>query len=96
LDDVTWLMSWYLSQCDGDWEHGYGIRIDTLDNPGWRLRVNLEGTPLEGRDLAAVSYNLESDDDWWHAQTREGWFEAACSPLNLVKIVRLFRGFARQ
>jgi hypothetical protein len=28
------LQDWYVSQCDGGWEHTYGISIDTLDNPG--------------------------------------------------------------
>lgn len=30
-----WLQKWYKSQCDGDWEHEYGIKIETVDNPGW-------------------------------------------------------------
>ncbi|GHB54781.1 hypothetical protein GCM10010331_48120 [Streptomyces xanthochromogenes] len=29
------LQSWYSAQCNGDWEHEWGIKIDTLDNPGW-------------------------------------------------------------
>jgi hypothetical protein len=28
------LEAWYASRCDGEWEHGYGISIETLDNPG--------------------------------------------------------------
>lgn len=34
---VSALERWYASQCDDNWEHSYGIRIDTLDNPGWRI-----------------------------------------------------------
>ena len=30
------LENWYAGQCNGVWEHGCGVRIDTLDNPGWR------------------------------------------------------------
>ena len=30
---MGFLQSWYQSQCDGDWEHEFGIRIETLDNP---------------------------------------------------------------
>jgi hypothetical protein len=26
---VSALERWYVSPCDGDWEHSYGIRIDT-------------------------------------------------------------------
>jgi Immunity protein 53 len=48
---LTWLQAWYAARCDGDWEHGYGVAIQTLDNPGWSLRINLEGTMLEGRSL---------------------------------------------
>ena len=29
------LQKWYKSQCNGDWEHSFGIKIETLDNPGW-------------------------------------------------------------
>lgn len=39
---LKWLENWYSSNCDGDWEHGYGIRIETLDNPVWAVRINLE------------------------------------------------------
>ncbi len=32
------LQRWYSAQCDGDWEHGLGVRIETLDNPGWMVQ----------------------------------------------------------
>jgi hypothetical protein len=51
LDDLAWLQGWYAEQCDGDWEHDESVSIGTLDNPGWRLRVNLAGTAAEGRLL---------------------------------------------
>ncbi|MFT5930929.1 MAG: hypothetical protein ACI93G_000001, partial [Hyphomonas sp.] len=41
---------WYQSQCDGDWEHSFGLKIESLDNPGWSVHVDLEGTSLETRD----------------------------------------------
>jgi len=25
------LQDWYLAQCNGDWEHEFGIKIDTLE-----------------------------------------------------------------
>ncbi|WP_203237204.1 Imm53 family immunity protein [Streptomyces gilvosporeus] len=37
LDPLSSLTAWYTSQCDGGWEHEYGIRIETLDNPGWSV-----------------------------------------------------------
>jgi hypothetical protein len=40
-------MEWYTKQCNGDWEHSYGIRIDTIDNPGWSLTL---GRGVESAD----------------------------------------------
>ncbi len=38
------LQNWYAAECDGDWEHQYGIKIDTIDNPGWRVEIELNFT----------------------------------------------------
>ncbi|RRJ95187.1 hypothetical protein Ga0100231_013590 [Opitutaceae bacterium TAV4] len=38
------LSEWYASQCDGDWEHSYGFKISTLDNPGVAIEIDLFGT----------------------------------------------------
>ena len=47
MDTLAWIENWYQSQCHGDWEHDYGIKIETLDNPGWRVVIDLAGTELE-------------------------------------------------
>ena len=36
---LDFMMRWFASHCDGDWEHDLGIRIETLDNPGWAMDV---------------------------------------------------------
>jgi hypothetical protein len=28
------LLQWYAAHCDSEWEHTYGVTLDTLDNPG--------------------------------------------------------------
>ena len=50
-DNLLWLMNWYAQQCDGDWEHENGIKIGTLDNPGWYIKIMLGGTELEANFL---------------------------------------------
>jgi hypothetical protein len=52
--EIEELQQWYESQCDGDWEHDFGMRIGTLDNPGWSVEINVVDTPLDGRDFAPV------------------------------------------
>ena len=36
-DALYLLQRWYVAQCDGEWEHAYGVEIGTLDNPGWSI-----------------------------------------------------------
>ncbi|WP_425518070.1 Imm53 family immunity protein [Polymorphospora rubra] len=45
---MAFLQSWYREQCDEEWEHEYGVRITTLDNPGWLVEIDLIGTEMEG------------------------------------------------
>lgn len=64
------LQRWYHSQSDGDWEHCYGIKIDTLDHPGWQLSIDLEETDMEDVSFTEVQHNemghhYEDNPDWF-------------------------------
>jgi hypothetical protein len=39
MDNFNKSQHWYLEQCNDLWEHSYGVKIDTLDNPGWLLVI---------------------------------------------------------
>jgi Immunity protein 53 len=43
------LQEWYQAQCDGESEHTYGITIETLDNPGCSVTVQLVDPRLEDK-----------------------------------------------
>lgn len=62
-DALSRLVKWYEAQCDDDWEHQYGVRIDTLDNPGWSVRVDLQKTSLINRRFTDVEIE-RTDCDW--------------------------------
>lgn len=55
------LQTWYASQCDGGSEHAFGITIETLDNPGWTLKVQLTDTKLEGATFPTQPYGVGAD-----------------------------------
>ena len=61
MDPFPFLETFYASCCDGDWEHQYGVKIETLDNPGWDVHVDLVGAPLEQRHFAPSSINRSAD-----------------------------------
>ena len=48
------LQDWYSAQCNGDWEHQQGVRIESLDNPGWALDIDLADTTLADKPFTEV------------------------------------------
>lgn len=56
-DDILWLLKFYHDQCDGDWEHGNGVQIGTIDNPGWYLKIELSETNLENIEFEITDIN---------------------------------------
>lgn len=90
---LGWLQEWYVQQCDGDWEHAWGVKIATLDNPGWTVEIDLEETDLEGRAYTPQDAS-RSPHDWVRTWIAEKTFHAACGPGNLVEALSLFRSWA--
>ena len=93
---LTRLQSWYLSQCDGDWEHSFGVKINTLDNPGWGLTIDLKETPLEGKEFKTVERGLEDDDsvDWHRVWVENCKFEGRGDASKLNFLLNAFLNWA--
>jgi len=89
-DPLHFLQEWFLAQCDGDWEHDEGITIESLDNPGWSLKINIDDTDLEEVTLGRIKHE-RNDEDWIHYWVQDRIFHAACGPLNLTEALSVFR-----
>ena len=83
------LENWYLSNCDGDWEHQYGVTIESLDNPGWRVLIDLIGTKLEQIDFEKIN-NTESESEWIVCKVENNKFIGAGGPQKLNGIINIF------
>ena len=92
MEILKWVEEWYESQCDGDWEHQYGIEITTVDNPGWMLKVDLNYTILED---FSVEYELHenSENDWFGFSVKNKSFEGVGDPSKLDFLLNLFKEF---
>jgi hypothetical protein len=88
------IQTWYNLNCDGDWEHSYGVKIATLDNPGWSLIIDLKETALEGLSLAK-SKNV-NDDDWYDANIENDTFVGHCSINNLNELFCIYVNFLEE
>lgn len=83
------LEKWFAARCDGEWEQRYGVRIDSLDNPGWSLEIDLDGTPAESRTLARNM--IERDENCWiHYWVEQKQFQARTGLRNLGEAIQIF------
>src|ERR1700722_3691288 len=81
-NDFLWLLKWYQNHCNGDWEHGSGIHIGTLDNPGWSITINLENTALEDKKFQEIEIE-RSENNWLFCFIKNNKFEGRCGTINL-------------
>jgi hypothetical protein len=93
---LHWLTEWYAAHCDGKWEHGYGVIIDTIDNPGWHIKIDLTNTELEAIPFEQRQHNYGDDMSWWICSKKDQAFEAYCGPLELISVINVFREWAEK
>jgi Immunity protein 53 len=90
LSSLQRLAEWYSSQCNGDWEHSYGITISTLDNPGFAIDIALAGTALESKPYEERKDSYESSDRWMICRRTAERFEGRGAPSRLDDIITEF------
>lgn len=87
---LNWLMNWYNTQCDGNWEHDYGILIETTDNPGWSIEINLQNTSVNDLEIP-WGYHQINETSWYGYKIENSLFTASCSPLYLENLITIFK-----
>lgn len=94
MNIIARLQQWYADQCDRHWEHAYGIKLVTLDNPGWSITISLEGTTLEGKTFEKVSIE-RARTDWLSCRVEKEQFLADGGPANLEEMLLIFLDWAQ-
>lgn len=83
------LQRWYSAQCDDDWEHQLGVSVETLDNPGWHVKIDLVDTPLADvpfHPIHATAYERK----WIDCKVENGVFIGMGGPHMLGAIIEAF------
>lgn len=75
-ENLKWLIDWFQSNCDGDWEHENQIKIQTTSNPGWYIEISLIDTLYEDISMSIGTIEFD-DDDWYFYNFKAGIFKAA-------------------
>lgn len=92
MDGFAYVQSWYRSNCDGEWEHEFGIRIVTLDNPGWSMEIDLTETSAEGFTVDRAKRST-GEGSWVWTSSDGVRFSASCDPGSLDVAGSLFKEF---
>ena len=92
------IVEWFEKQCNGTWEHSFGIRIETCDNPGWLVEIDLKGTPLEHKIFRPFRVgdfsNNAPEKPWIDITVKEGRFRGAGDTRQLCEIIKRFIDWA--
>ncbi len=90
MNSFIWLEEWYKSNCNGDWEEYYGIKIQTIDNPGWHVEIDITETDCEKKSFNTIDID-NSDDDWVKCEVIEGKFSGFGDKSKLSFILGQFK-----
>jgi hypothetical protein len=87
---INWLENWYAGNCNGDWEHSYGIKIETSDNPGWIVDIDLTNTVMDRKVFDP--FKRERDNcNWIHCSIKDNVFRGRCGSRNLEELLIVFK-----
>lgn len=93
MDPIQQLANWFESHCNGDWEHSYGVTIESLDNPGWAMHIDLTDTELSGVEFLPLKRE-RSKDDWIHCRVEGMVFHGYGGVHNLDELITSFLDWA--
>jgi hypothetical protein len=99
MTTIADLSIWFQQQCNGDWEHTQGITIQSTDNPGWWVTIDLTGTALEQKPFAPVVHGDFANGDprppWLHCRVKESVFHGAGDTGQLDEILGVFLAWSQ-
>ncbi len=56
------LQEWYRNQCNGEWQHHHRVKIDSIDNLGCWVIIDLEKTDLAETEFTEISQGVDVDN----------------------------------
>lgn len=89
-ETIERIQNWYIINCNGEWEHNYGYQIETLDNPGWSVKIDLAETGLENLEFSREYQNPLDENDWFNINTEKKVLYMYCGPTNLKVVFNVF------
>lgn len=101
MNTLARLQNWYLRQCNGDWEHSFGINVQSCDNPGWWVKINLVGTPLQQQAFTEIAEGVDvgrfpQGARWLSCHIENNIWHGAGDETQLERILEVFLAWAEE
>lgn len=101
MNTLVRLQAWYSQQCNGEWEHSSGISIQSCDNPGWWIKINLAGTSLQTRTFTEIAEGVDDrrfalGPHWLSCHIENGTWHGAGDETKLERILEEFLSWAEE
>lgn len=90
MEILEWIQNWFKDNCDGNWEHGDGIQITTLDNPGWEVEIDISNTSIANMNIGWI-LNEKNAQDWYGVKIENQKFTASGDSGKLIFLLELFK-----
>jgi len=87
---IKWLQEWFYQLCDREWEHENSILIETIDNPGWSIKIDLNNVNFSISSQKWKIFEL-SNENWVGYKVENNIFFAAGDPLKLETLIIIFK-----
>lgn len=88
MNELKWLEKWHLENANDD-GYAVGIKIETLDNPGWLVKIDLFDTKCSGIQMKRIFFD-NSDDDWMDCKIINNEFIGMGDCMKLCEILGVF------
>ena len=93
------LQHWFATHCDGAREHRYGISIQTTDNPGWWVKIDLHDSELAEESFTTIARNVDPNGFplgpyWLICRLHDGQWHGAGDETRLEEILSIFLTWA--
>ena len=89
MNILTTLCEWYVNTCNGKWEYSNGIKIGTLDNPGWTVDINLINTDYENKHFPRLIKYI-NDNNWISCKKENSVYESGGNTDKLEELIKIF------
>jgi hypothetical protein len=93
MNVIAELQNWFESNADGTWEHVNCVKIETLDNPGWSVEVDLTDKLLD-KPFREIS-DLDPDEEWIRCWIENQKFKGVGGVHKLEEIIKVFLNWAK-